>query len=250
MLAVIAVLAVIATIRVQPGIFRPAPPRVTNLGDWSFESFPIPMFDDLSREERELEDSKLEDVPTEAYCEVTVRVRYETYQKRYPRYLDFADGPVAFQRFLHHMALRADHPGIGCPVVHLLHRVFDEGANRCDLNILRNDNDPVLQRDMDKVIELVEYRHYLMVSRLLSRGRLINSNDILWGTRYYLVMTGAVDVTRDKYITDTYEFDKRRILSSLPERDPKRVQFIADAARRNDFRSVLRTNGGCRKDRR
>lgn len=244
-LGIAAVLAVSSAIGFQAGVFRPVPQSISTLDDWSFDTFPIPQLEELTNEELQREQSMLDVASSEDYCEADVLARFDTYLAHYPRYRQFAGDQRALQKFLYHLVLRSDHSTTMCYPSYLVQRVFDHGKNRCNLNINVKKNHPVLQRDLDKVIELVEYRHSLLVYTLLNHAPVHDSSWLLWDTNYYLLMIDAVDTDQLDGLEEIYETSRDIVLSQLPDQDPKRVQFIADAAKRNDFRSVLATNSRC-----
>ena len=166
--------------------------------------------------------------------------RYTYYQKTYPRFSLIADDPRAFQLFLHNAAERITDDADGCLPSMLISRIIDSGSNRCNFNVGKEYDDPVLRDDIDKVIELVEARHAVIVVQFSLTSTLIRSNQLLIDTELYLMELG---IKPDRYFSP-----RDLLLERLFERDPDRYNFIVEAAKRNDFRAVLRTNPPCWPD--
>ena len=100
------------------------------------------------------------------HCSYNVDLRYRLYQKRYPRFTEIASLPIMRLRFLHWGVHIAEGSQNWCFIDHLFLLVFENGQMRCNLNIHRADVVPELRAHIDKIIELVELRHYPMVSKI------------------------------------------------------------------------------------
>ncbi len=119
----------------------------------------------------------------------------------------------------------------------LIDRVLLHGVGRCNLHQQLATVDPVLRDDSDKIIELIESRHIMTVNRLMNDPTLIVSNRLKSDTLHYLRQLS--DGLDSVYLYFPL-WEKR-----IRQRDPTRLSFIKAAARKNDFRRVLRTNPTC-----
>jgi hypothetical protein len=208
--------------------------------NWSFENNPIPRYADLSDEQRRKESQATDHLSGNYYCPAVVASRFNIYSNTYPRFGLMADDPRAFQRFLLSAAERTDHGSDVCFPSELLERVVGSGKNRCNFYEGKEDVDWVLQDDIDKVIDLIEARQIFMIERMILDPTLIKSNETVLDTKIYLMQLSE---GRD-WMQEQRERWRRQML----ERDPERYQFIVEAAKDNDFRSVLRSNPPCFKD--
>ena len=208
--------------------------------EWPFENKPVAKIDEMPRVDRDRILDAIKDLPSNEYCPAVLDFRLQYYQKTYPRFSLIADDPRAYQLFLHNAVERSDRPGEICSPSLLIKRIVNAGTDRCNLNLDLEYTDPVLRDDIDKVIELVEARNASMVDALISTPSLTRSNNLLTDSVIYLL---ELNVAPD------WAYEGRDIrLEVIFERDPDRYDFIVAAARRNDFRAVLRTNPPCRYD--
>ncbi|MCJ8310044.1 MAG: hypothetical protein HRU27_06220 [Rhizobiaceae bacterium] len=208
--------------------------------EWSFENKPVARIDELPSNVLDDAVNGLDETGAQDPCPIIVGHRYTYYQKAYPRFSLIADDPRAFQLFLHNAAERIRDDADGCLPSMLIDRIIDSGSDRCNFNVGKEYDDPVLRDDIDKVIELVEARHEVMVLQFSWNSTLIRSNEWLDDTKLYLMELGMKP--------DSYTFPRDLLLEAVFERDPDRYNFIVEAAKRNDFRAVLRTNPPCRPD--
>ena len=208
--------------------------------EWSFENKPVARIDELPSDVLDDAVNGLDETGAQDPCPIIVGHRYTYYQKTYPRFSLIADDPRAFQLFLHNAAERIRDDADGCLPSMLIDRIIDSGSDRCNFNVGKEYDDPVLRDDIDKVIELVEARHEVMVLQFSWNSTLIRSNEWLDDTKLYLMELGMKP--------DSYTFPRDLLLEAVFERDPDRYDFIVEAAKRNDFRAVLRTNPPCRPD--
>ena len=208
--------------------------------EWPFENKPVAKFDEMPSVDRDKILDAVEDLPSEEYCPTLLAFRYQYYQNIYPRFGLIADDPRAYQLFLHNAVERSVQPKEICPPSQLMERIVDSGTHRCNLNLDQEYFDPVLRDDIDKVIELVEARHASMVEAMISTPSLTRSNSLHADTEIYLLELNVVP--------DWAHGGSDIMLEDLFERDPNRYDFIIEAARRNDFRAVLRTNPPCWQD--
>ena len=213
--------------------FQTQPPE-----EWSFEDNPVPMADQLTPEDLRREMNATEALGVNDFCPATVAFRYIIYRETYPRFELIADSPRAFQRFLHNAAERAIVDGDLCFPMELVRRYRDSGSNRCNFGIGSQVTDHVLRQDFDQIILLVEKRHIMTVEYLLQPLTYIESNKLLLSTKIYLM----------QFLQDPNMLKRRRAdwHAEMMAQDPKRYAFIIEAAKRNDFRAVLRTNPPCR----
>ena len=208
--------------------------------EWSFENKPVARFDELPHEVLMDQMELTERLQPTRFCFGAVAARYLYYLESYPRFNLIADNPRAFQLFLHNAIERSNELVDDCFPLHLLERIMGSGNHLCNFMVGKEINDPVLLDDVNKVIELVEARHTIMVHRLFSVPTQTNSNRLLTDTYVYLMeLNLGPENSRE---------GRDFLLIELIERDPDRYDFIVEAARRNDFRAVLRTNPPCRQD--
>ena len=209
--------------------------------EWAFDNKPVARMDELPPDVLEDALKGMEEISIgDNACPFLAELRYAHYQKAYPRFSLIADDPRAFQLFLHNAAERITDDADGCLPSMLISRIIDSGSNRCNFNVGKEYDDPVLRDDIDKVIELVEARHAVIVVQFSLTSTLIRSNQLLIDTELYLMELGIKPAR--------YFSPRDLLLERLFERDPDRYNFIVEAAKRNDFRAVLRTNPPCRPD--
>ena len=236
----IAVVVVLATASLSVSWLVQPPVKPISVEEWSFELHPYLAYEDLNQEQLDFEWQQTHHSETGDYCPAVVRARYEIYQQTYPRYSLIAGTPRAFQRFLY-AAVEASYqvPDV-CFPAELIARVIDRGVGRCNLLQQSGTVDPILQADIEKLIEQIEWRHIMTVDTLMNNPTLIESNRLHADTLYYLSR-----LSQGQNSTHLYFPYWENIIR---ERDPDRVAFIETAATYNGFREVLRTNPPCRSD--
>lgn len=213
------------------------PVKQVSAEEWSFKSYRVPTYDDLSSEQSSRESGQTDHLGIGKYCPGVVQARFEIYQDIYPRFVLIADRPRAFQRFLHAMVDRSYKSPELCFPSELIARVIDQGKGRCNLLQQSDSIDDVLRADIDKLIDMIERRHIMTVNRLMNNPTLIKTNRLRPDTLHYLrQLSDGIDA-----VSLHFSLWERRIRA----RDPNRLAFIEDAAKHNNFRSVLRSNPAC-----
>jgi hypothetical protein len=101
----------------------------------------------------------------------------------------------------------------------------------------RDEADPILQADLDMIIQQIESRHQMMLDIMLLNSPRLNSNRLRYDTYAYLLQLTAVQTFMEP-IRDLWELEIAKLSA-------ERINFVVEAASRNDLRSVLRTNPPC-----
>jgi hypothetical protein len=182
-------------------------------------------------------DLQTEGVGSSDFCRVNNEVWFQIYINNNPRFKPFANDPVARQRFLHNGAFRAIDQAEVCFTGQLYAAVFWAGNLRCNFNMHRDEADPILQADLDMIIQQIESRHQMMLDIMLLNSPRLNSNRLRYDTYAYLLQLTAVQTFMEP-IRDLWELEIAKLSA-------ERINFVVEAASRNDLRSVLRTNPPC-----
>ncbi len=94
---------------------------------WSFEDNPYPKYGNLTPQEINLLEKKIEFTNTEKQCEYLINTQYQIYQTRYPEYKEFADDETYFQRWKLHMVASKNYES--CMILSPMQSLVDSDSN-------------------------------------------------------------------------------------------------------------------------